>query len=44
MSSLQPSIALIGTLAVVWAAAWVDFRTFRIPNALVRLRGRRWGC
>jgi prepilin peptidase CpaA len=35
MSGLQPLVTLIGTLVLVWAAAWVDFRTFRIPNALV---------
>jgi len=28
---------VIGALALVWAAAWIDFRTFRIPNALVLL-------
>lgn len=27
-------IALLATLAVVWSAAWADFRTFKIPNVL----------
>jgi prepilin peptidase CpaA len=27
----------VAALTVVWAAAWVDFRTLRIPNALVLL-------
>ena len=27
--------ALLAPLVVVWVAAWVDWRTFRIPNALV---------
>lgn len=50
LSSLQPAVTLIGTLAVVWAAAWVDFRTFRIPNALVvfgvafGLLAQAWGA
>lgn len=35
MDSFQAVSASVGTLAVLWAAAWVDFRTFRIPNALV---------
>jgi len=25
---------MIATLAVAWSAAWVDFRTFKIPNLL----------
>nr|WP_242470864.1 A24 family peptidase [Thiocystis violacea] len=28
---------MVVTLSVVWAAAWVDFRTFRIPNTIVLL-------
>ena len=35
MDNLPAVVALGGTLALLWAAAWVDFRTFRIPNALV---------
>lgn len=34
MSSSLPIAGILSTLAVVWAAAWVDFKTFRIPNAL----------
>ena len=34
MAGPQPLVALIPTLALVWTAAWVDFRTFKIPNVL----------
>jgi prepilin peptidase CpaA len=35
MTDVQLLLLSTGTLALVWAAAWVDFRTFRVPNALV---------
>jgi prepilin peptidase CpaA len=37
MTDIQPLLLPTGTLALVWGAAWIDFRTFRIPNALVLL-------
>jgi prepilin peptidase CpaA len=49
MHNSLPIIATIGTLVVVWSAAWVDFRTFRIPNALsvsgaaIGLLAQVWG-
>jgi prepilin peptidase CpaA len=49
MHDSLPVIAITGTLVVVWAAAWVDFRTFRIPNALsvsgaaIGLLAQVWG-
>ena len=33
-STLPTQIVLAITLAVVWTAAWIDLRTFKIPNAL----------
>lgn len=34
MNDSPSLIALVATLGVLWWAAWADFRTFRIPNAL----------
>ena len=34
MGDRLPVAISLATLGVVWVAAWVDFRTFRIPNAL----------
>lgn len=33
--SLSDLLRLVVTLFLVWAAAWIDFRTTRIPNALI---------
>ncbi|WP_295450279.1 A24 family peptidase [uncultured Thiodictyon sp.] len=34
MTSPQPLMVLVPLLVLVWAAAWVDFHTFKVPNAL----------
>jgi prepilin peptidase CpaA len=34
MNDPVPVVALVGCLVLAWTAAWVDVRTFKIPNAL----------